>query len=346
MNKNIRIKEPDFWKFAKKFLHIYLPKIRNLSPNTIKSYKQGLTIYINYLKSELEIERFEITFDHFTREMIKNYIIWMTETKKWAVKTCNLRITAIKSFLEYCAAEDITLVSVYNDVSSIRNLKEPKKTIKYMSTNSIKALLQAPTTKTIKEKRNRMILILLYDTAARAQELVDITLHDLHISNVKTPFITLKGKGNKYRNVPLMAKTLKHLNIYIEGFHTIKSKGESPLFYSIRDGVPHSLSTDTINLIVKKYSAKARVNCNEVPEYVHCHLIRKTRAMNLYQQGIPLSIIMEMLGHESTATTSNFYAFATVEMIHEAIKKVVPESCDELPIWGNINFSDIRYTLD
>ncbi len=346
MKKNKNIKESDFWKLARSFFHIYLPKIRNLSPNTIEAYKQGITIYINYLKSELEIERCEITFDCFTRKMIKNYIIWMIETKIWAVKTCNLRITAIKSFLEYCAMEDITLVSVYNNVSCIRNLKEPKKTIKYMSTNAIKALLQAPTTKTLKEKRNRMILILLYDTAARAQELVDITLQDLHINNGKLPFITLKGKGNKYRNVPLMNKTLKHLEIYIKEFHKIKSNGESPLFYSFRDGVPHALSTDTINLLVKKYSAQARINCNEIPEYVHCHLIRKTRAMNLYQQGIPLSIIMEMLGHESTATTSNFYAFATVEMIHEAIKKIAPVTCDELPIWGDMNFSDIHYTLD
>ena len=91
----------------------------------------------------------------------------MFEIKKWTTKTCNLRITAVKSFLEYCADEDVTLVSVYNDVCSIRSLKEHKKTIKYMSTNAIQALLKAPETNTQKGKRNRMILIFLYDTARK-----------------------------------------------------------------------------------------------------------------------------------------------------------------------------------
>jgi len=279
--------------------------------------------------------------------MLKDYVIWMFEIKKWTTKTCNLRITAVKSFLEYCADEDVTLVSVYNDVCSIRSLKEHKKTIKYMSTNAIQALLKAPETNTQKGKRNRMILIFLYDTAARAQEFVDITLKDLHISNVKSPFVTLKGKGNKCRNVPLMGKTLEHLNIYLKEFHPKLETGvERPLFYSIRDRKPHQLSTDSINLLLKKYSEQAQLTCSEIPKHVHCHLIRKTRAMNLYQQGVPLSIVMEMLGHESMSTTSNFYAFATVEMIHDAIKKITPTASDEIPIWENKNFSDILYNLN
>lgn len=347
MKKTKNKTNPDFWIYARSFLHVYLPKIRNLSPNTIEAYKQGITVYINYLKSQLQIERSEITFNCFSREILKDYLIWMLETNKWAIKTCNLRITAIKSFLEYCANEDITLVAVYNDVCRIRSLKEHKKTVKYMSTNAIQVLLKTPKTNTEKGKRNRMIFIFLYDTAARAQELVDVTLQDLHISNVKSPFVTLKGKGNKCRNVPLMDKTLEHLNIYLKEFHPkLEIDGERPLFYSIRDRKPHSLSTDSINVLLKKYSEQAKLTCTEIPKYVHCHLIRKTRAMNLYQQGVPLSIIMELLGHESMSTTSNFYAFATVDMIHDAIKKVTPETLDELPIWKNKDFSDILYNLD
>lgn len=338
---------PNFWIYARSFLHIYLPKIRNLSFNTIEAYKQGITLYINYLKSQLQIDRSEITFNCFSREILKKYIIWMLEVKKWAPKTCNLRITAIKSLLEYCAEEDITLVAVYNDVCRIRSLKEHKKTVKYMSTNAMQVLLKTPKTNTEKGKRNRMIFIFLYDTAARAQELVDITLQDLHISNVNSPFVTLKGKGNKCRNIPLMNKTAEHLYVYLKEFHPKSDfNGERPLFYSIRDRKPHSLSTDSINKLLKKYSEQAKLTCNEIPKHVHCHLIRKTRAMNLYQQGVPLSIIMELLGHENVSTTSNFYAFATVEMIRDAINKVTSDSLDELPLWENKEFSDILYNLD
>jgi len=68
--------------------------------------------------------------------------------------------------------------------------------------------------------------------------------------------------------------------------------------------------------------------------------------MNLYQQGMPLTVIMEMLGHENLSTTSNFYAFATVDMIHEAMKKTSPEAVAEAPIWKNKDIRDMLYCLD
>lgn len=68
--------------------------------------------------------------------------------------------------------------------------------------------------------------------------------------------------------------------------------------------------------------------------------------MNLYQQGMPLTVIMEMLGHENLSTTSNFYAFATVDMIHEAIKKTSPEAIAEAPIWKNKDIRDMLFSLD
>lgn len=68
--------------------------------------------------------------------------------------------------------------------------------------------------------------------------------------------------------------------------------------------------------------------------------------MTLYRQGIPLTVIMEMLGHESLPTTSNFYAFATLDMIHEAMKKTNPVAVEEAPLWKNENFKKLIYSLD
>ncbi|MFT9497463.1 tyrosine-type recombinase/integrase [Anaerosolibacter sp.] len=338
---------PDFWQYARNFLHFHLPKVRNLSQNTIGSYKQSISYYIDYLEAQIGIERQDITFDHLTRKYVKNYLVWMNEVKNLADKTCNLRLTALKSFMEYCADEDITLVAIYNDVRSVRGLKEHKKTVLYMTNEAIETLLKTPRTDTKKGKRNRMMFIMLYDTAARAQELADITLRDLHIVNVKIPFITLTGKGNKSRNVPLMEKTVAHINRYLQEFHPHPRKdGGDPLFYSMRDGKPHALSTDSINLLLGQYANQARLSCSEIPEHVHCHLIRKTRAMTLYRQGMPLTVIMEMLGHESLSTTSNFYAFATLDMIHEAMKKTSPEAVEEAPLWKGKDFTKLLYSLD
>lgn len=338
---------PEFWQFARSFLHIYLPKVRNLSQNTIDSYKQSMTYYIQYLETQLGIMRQDVTFDRLSRKHIKDYLVWMNEVQNLSAKTCNLRLTALRSFMEYCADEDITLVAIYNDVCSVRGMKEPKKVILFMTNEAIEVLLKTPKTDTKKGKRNRMMLILLYDTGARAQELVDLTLRDLHIVNVKTPFITLTGKGNKSRNVPLMEKTVAHLHRYLQEFHPHSNRdGSEPLFYSIRNGRPHALSTDMLNLLLGQYADQARVVCPEIPQHVHCHLIRKTRAMTLYRQGMPLTVIMEMLGHENLSTTSNFYAFATLDMIHEAMKKTSPVAAAEEPIWKNEEIKKLIYSLD
>ena len=347
MKKNKNRSDSDFWLHARSFLHVYLPKVRNLSHNTIDSYKQSMTYYIDYLKNQMGIERQDVTFDCLNRKNIKNYLIWMNETQNLTIKTCNLRLTALKSFMEYCADEDITLVTIYNNVCSVRGMKEQKKSILYMTNDAIQALLKTPKTDTKKGRRNRMMFIMLYDTAARAQELVDITLRDLHLVNVKSPFVTLTGKGNKSRNVPLMGKTIEHINHYLQEFHPHPvTAGDDPLFFSVRDGKPHALSTDSVNVLLGDYANQARSICPQIPQHVHCHLIRKTRAMHLYQQGMPLTIIMEMLGHENLSTTSNFYAFATVDMIHEALEKTTPEAVAEAPIWKNKDIRDTLYSLD
>lgn len=170
-----------------------------------------------------------------------------------------------------------------------------------------------------------MLLILLYDTGARVQELSDLNLSSLHLE-AKNPYVALVGKGRKSRNVPLMAKTVQHLNTYLNDFHP--SNAEAPLFYSLMDGMPHRLSTDSISLVLKTAADIARKTCKDVLGKVHCHLIRKTKAMDLYKNGIPLPFIMQLLEHESMSTTSGFYAFETLEMMSEAMNKATPKFDD------------------
>lgn len=68
--------------------------------------------------------------------------------------------------------------------------------------------------------------------------------------------------------------------------------------------------------------------------------------MSLYRQGMPLTIIMEMLGHENLSTTSSFYAFATLDMVHEAMKKTTPEALEEAPLWKSAEIQEMLYSLD
>lgn len=333
---------PNFWILARSYLHVYMPIIRNLSDKSVEAYKQSLKVYLEFIEKEKNITNEKVTFDSFTRDNIKEFIAWLKE-KNSSAKTINLRLTAVRSFLKYCSEEDFEIRGIYTDICSIKKVKEEKKTIVYLQPKATASILAAYDTNTAKHRRNRMLLIMLYDTGARVQELADMNISSLHLRE-NNSFVTLIGKGKKSRNVPLLNKTVQHLNEYLKEFHPEMQEG--PLFYSQFDGKPHKLSTDSISLVLKTAADKARENCNDVPERVHCHMFRKTKAMDLYRSGIPLPFIMQLLGHESMSTTSGFYAFATLEMMSDAMNKAVSLTNNEEKLWKKYDIKKLLYSLD
>lgn len=337
-----RKKEKDFWQLARSYLHDYMPVTRNLSDKSVEAYKQSLKTYLQYLEVEKSIVNEQVTFDVFSRDNIKDYVSWL-KGKSYVPKTINLKLTAIRSFLKYCSEEDFELRGIYSNICTIKKQKEEKKPIEYLQPNATAAILSAYDTSTSKHRRNRMMLIMLYDTGARVQELADLNLSSLHL-DMANPFVTLIGKGKKSRNVPLLQKTVKHLEVYLKEFHTENT--ENSLFYSTLDGKPHRLSTDSISLVLKTAADKARKSCNDIPQRVHCHMMRKTKAMDLYKNGVPLPFIMQLLGHESMSTTSGFYAFATLEMMSDAMNKAAPVVSGEEKLWKKKEMKKILYSLD
>ncbi|MFO7729810.1 MAG: tyrosine-type recombinase/integrase [Spirochaetia bacterium] len=321
----------EFWQYVRAYLTVYLPKIRSLSPKTIESYTQSIAAFCSFLSEDSRIKLSGVTFEHVTRESIKKFIQSL-RSRSCRASTCNLRLSSIKSFLKYCADEDISLYSVYQEAKRIPMMKPPKTPVHYMSEAALKTLLTEPDVKTVKGFRNRMIIMLLYDTGTRVQELVDMKVADLHLA-ARNPFVIVKGKGGKTRSIPLMEKTISHLKEYLRRFHTnSREPTNAPLFYSMRKGIPQNLSTDAVAVMLKTYGDSARITCSEVPERVHPHLIRHTRAMHLYRSGMPLSYVAEFLGHASMNTTE-IYASASVEMLREAMEKVDPQSSQEIPAW-------------
>lgn len=337
-----RYKGKDFWQMARQYLHDYMPITRNLSDKSVEAYKQSLKTYLTFLKDEKSIQDENVTFDVFNRENVKGYISWL-KAKSCAPKTINLKLTAIRSFLKYCSEEDFEIHGIYTEICAIKKVKEEKQPIVYLQPSATAAILSAYDTKTSKHRRNRMMLIMLYDTGARVQELSDLNVSSLHL-DVQNPFVTLIGKGRKSRNVPLLNKTVLHLKEYLKEFHP--SSVENPLFYSLMDGKPHRLSTDSISLVLKTAADAARDKCSDVPAHVHCHMIRKTKAMDLYKNGVPLPFIMQLLGHESMSTTSGFYAFATLEMMSEAMNKSMPSLEKEDKLWKKDEIKKMLYSLD
>ena len=137
--------------------------------------------------------------------------------------------------------------------------------VDYMSEPAIAALLAQPDPSNKKGLRDQFLLLLLYDTAARVQEIVDLKVCD--IRRGKAPTVLLHGKGSKIRTVPLMKKTMGHFENYVKIFHPNENEySEHPLFYSIARKNLSALDESSVRKLVYTYGNAAKKICPEMPE--------------------------------------------------------------------------------
>lgn len=113
--------------------------------------------------------------------LLGRFRAWMVDERNLAegtVRTITLRISAVKTFLAYAAVEDVTLVALSQAAHTLKPSAAPRRPIEYLSEGETRAVLAAFTGRTAKSRRNRMLLILLYDTAARVGELTGLNRAD------------------------------------------------------------------------------------------------------------------------------------------------------------------------
>jgi site-specific recombinase XerD len=311
--------DKSLFKMIHDFLRIYLPKQQRCSMNTQSAYRIALEQLIDFVKNRNHIPLYDITFEMMNAEIVQEFLESIEFERGCSISTRNHRLAAVRSFLSYAAARDVTVVALLNSVKKVPIKKlDTVKVAPHMSEAAVQAILTQPDVATPKGLRDRFFMILMYDTGARLNEMLSIKLLDFRLG--KTPALTLHGKGNKERSVPLMERTVEHLRLYLETFHPNTTLSEDAyLFYLDSHNHRHPLSHDCVGKFINKYGRMARKVCVEVPENVHPHLWRHTRAMHLYQHGMDLSLVSQWLGHEHIETTQ-VYAHADTELKRKAIE--------------------------
>ena len=333
-----KVKDAQLFMLIRNFLEIYLPTYRHAGENTVKSYRTGLNQYLDYVSSKKQISRFAVTGAMFSYDMVTEYLHWLSVDRKVSSATCNNRLAVIRAFISYasaCKPEYIDLKSRLSQIKGKKNDQFGK--VDYMSEAAVKALMEVPDVSTTAGLTDQFMMVMLYDTGARIQEILSLRLCDLKID--KTPTAIIHGKGDKTRIVPLMSETVKHLKKYLSVLHPDEHMhSESYLFFTRHKGQKVQMCDDTARYRIQRYAAAAKENCPDVPDNPHPHMWRHTRAMHLYQHGMDLERISQWLGHSQLETTL-IYAHSDTEDKRKAIAAALGDG-----VTGQLN--NAPYTVD
>lgn len=333
--------DTNFAKYISRFLSEYLPHQRNMSSNTIASYRDTFLQFIHYMKDVRNVKVEKLTLENLTKECVLGFLSWIQQERGCGTATRNYRLAALHSFVSYLQYEEIQYLEQWQKILSIKALKIERKTIDYLTTEGMKILLQQPDTETSGGRRNLALLSLMYDTGARVQEIIDLTPESLRIEG--KPFtIKLLGKGRKSRIVPLLDEQIAILRRYMEENNLFENhRLKQPLFFNVRC---EKLTRAGVTYILNTYVELARKEHPELmPENISCHSLRHSKAMHLLQAGVNIVYVKDLLGHVSIQTT-DIYARADSKLKREALEKayvdLIPENAKTRQWQKNPNLID------
>jgi site-specific recombinase XerD len=321
-----------FFTMVRTFITVFLPRIRCASPNTIKSYRQAINLFRRYLQDQHGLRLDQISFDHVTRSTVTGFMGWLGGRGS-SPATVNQRLMAMKSFLTWCAGEDPALIAIHLNIQQVKPARQPQKPLDYLSVQAVEALLNAPGQATPKTIRDTFMLVIMFDAAARIQEILDLRIGDVTVSP-RERGVHLTGKGNKTRYVPIAQTTVEHFQAHVAASFRGEVKPDDLIFFTTRGGRRHKMSQDNVIYLMNRHADKAREHYPDMPTRIHPHQLRHARAKQLFRAGVPLAHIKEMLGHANIATT-NIYAHPDPDMLAETLAKANPPGQPETYPWQN-----------
>jgi len=324
------MKPTKFAKYLTDYLSVYLPDERGYSRNTILSYRDNMALFLTFMRDKYRVEADRIDFKDITQERVVTYLEWLESDRGCSVSTRNSRLSSLHAFFRFMLYRSPEHLHEWHRILAIQVKRTHSASVVYLTPEGIKLLLEQPDTMRAKGRRDLAMLSLMYECAGRVQEIADLTPSRVHFGNPTT--LTVRGKGNKTRIVPISDQGAKLLRQYMDETGLLQAwANEQPLFDNGQGG---KLSRKSIAVIVKKYSDRARKeNPTIIPERVSPHSLRHSKAMMLQDTGINMVYIRDFLGHASV-TTTEIYARINHRQKMEAIEKTaLSPNPDKLPIW-------------
>lgn len=262
--------------------------------STIPDYKDDFKVFLKYFPNIK-------TVDDLNDELIDNFI-YEQSLNDLKSSTISRRISTIKNFFLFLENEKIAT----NLVKEVILPKKEKHIPTFLSIDEIKNLLSVFDETKPTEYRDKTMVLVMYSAGLRVSELINLEKRSI---NFEENLITLKGKGNKERFVPLNYMALEYLNNYLSQNKNNKVFSKSKyLFINKKDGKP--LTRQYFFVELNKYAKRAGIDKKISP-----HTLRHSFATHLLENGADLRVVQELLGHSKIETTQIYTHLSTKKIL-------------------------------
>jgi integrase/recombinase XerD len=311
------------------FFADYLPRVRGASPHTVRSYRDTFVLLLRFVATRKERSVPELDVDHLGPEEVLDFLHDLEVERHNIAATRNVRLAAIHAFFRYCAAEHPDRIEHCQRILAVPFKRTRSRAVEYLEFAEIQAILAAIDHSTRDGRRDYALLVTMFNTGARVQEIVGLCVADLRLE--PPPHLRLFGKGRKERICPLWSQTAELFRALLAERGS-QPQADRPLFVNHRGG---PLTRFGVRYILAKYCTRAGETMPTLAtKRLHPHSMRHSTAIHLLRSGVDMVTISQWLGHASV-TTTNRYATVDLEMKRKAIEQAGPvdDSTSGLASW-------------
>ena len=298
--------------WVRRFLLEHLVAERNLSRNTQASYRDTLMLLLPFACKQGGVAIDRMSVEDLTPGIIRTFLDHLERERRCSGATRNQRLATIHSLAHFIGMRSPVHVAWCAEIRAVPFKKTAKTVIEYLEKHEMDALLNQPDRRTSLGARDYALLLFMYNSGARAEEVAKLTIANLQLSEPSS--VRLHGKGNKFRTCPLWSTTATSLSRLVAD----RSKPEAVFLNRVKE----PLTRFGIHRVVTQYGDLAsRTVPSLAAKRVSPHTIRHTTAVHLLRAGVDINTIRAWLGHVSLDTT-HIYAEVDMEMKAKALAKV------------------------
>lgn len=313
----------DLGRIVHRYFEQHLKSERGMRQATIRSYSDTLRLFLSFTARQTRRRITRLTLADLTAERVRMFLTHLEQDRGNLVATRNQRLAALRTFFAFAASEKPAALAEAQRIANIPTKRNPPPGTHYLERDEIDALFAAlPTTGTF-ALRDHALLLFLYNTGARAQEVADLRASDLHLADPAR--VVLHGKGGKHRKVPLWPHTAELLDRLLTG-HPEPRDPNQAVFTSLR-GTP--LTRYGIHKLVRRHTSALPATLGRERGSISPHVLRHTTAVHLLEAGVDVNVIRAWLGHVSVDTT-NRYAEINTRTKEAALEACLPPTDSEM----------------